>query len=84
MKQYDKITLEFDGGIQTPMHAQLSDSGLYDNELLESSMSVYVPWDPECPYMIYHLISGAYKVVGAKIELQSDDFDEVEHYLLTK
>ena len=84
MKQYDKITLEFDGGIQTPMYDQFMDSGLYDNELLESSMSVYVPWDPECPYMIYHLISGSYRVIGAKLDYCTNNFDEVEHYLLTK
>lgn len=84
MKQYDKITLEFDGGIQTPMYDQLNDSGLYDNELLESSMSVYVPWDSECPYIVYHLISGGFRVIGAKLDYCTDNFDEVEHYLLTK
>ena len=84
MKQYDKITLEFDGGIQTPMYDQLNDSGLYDNELLESSMSVFIPNDIECPYIVYHLISGSYRVIGAKLDYCTDNFDEVEHYLLTK
>lgn len=81
---YSVIHLEYDGGIETGFRETLKSTGEYDDELLDISMSVFVPNDLVCPYMIYHLISGAYKVVGAKIELQSDNFDEVEHYLLTK
>ena len=81
---YSVIHLEYDGGIETPFVELLKSTGEYDNDLLDSSMSVLIPNDNECPYMIYHLISGAYKVVGLKLDFQSDNFDEVEHYLLTK
>lgn len=81
---YSVIHLEYDGGIPTPFYEVLKSSGEYDEDLLDSSMSIFVPNDTECPFMIYHLVSGAYKVVGLKIEFQSDNFDDVEHYLFIK
>ena len=81
---YSVIHLEYDGGIQTPFYELLKSTGEYDNDLLDSSMSVFIPNDYECPYIVYHLISGSYRVIGAKLDYCTDNFDEVEHYLLTK
>lgn len=79
---YDEIILEYDGGIETPMRQLLIDSQCFDNELLENSMTLYVPHDPECPYLIYHFISGGYMLVGLKKDYCTNDFSEIEHYLL--
>ena len=81
---YSVIHLEYDGGIETGFLETLKSTNEYDNELLESSMSVFIPNDIKCPYIVYHLISGSYRVIGAKLDYCTDNFDEVEHYLLTK
>ena len=77
---YDEIVLEYDGGVETPMRQLLIDSECFDKELLENSMAVYVPHDPECPYLIYHFISGGYILVGLRREDCARDVVEREHY----
>ena len=79
---YDEIILEYDGGVETPMRQLLIDSECFDKELLENSMALYVPHNPECPYLIYHFISGGYMLVGLRKDYCTNDFSEIEHYLL--
>ena len=49
---YSVIHLEYDGGIETGFLETLKSTGEYDNDLLDSSMSVFIPNDIECPYIV--------------------------------
>ena len=80
-KGYDEIVLEY-AGVETPMRQLLIDSECFDEELLENSLALYVPHDSECPYLIYHLRSEEYMLVGVRKDYCTDDFSEIEHYLL--
>ena len=65
--------------IQLLTSAYMCDNGIGFDEPLD-----YDGNDIECPYIVYHLISGGFRVIGAKLDYCTDNFDEAEHYLLTK